>query len=242
MADFGHNKNRAMNLGSAAHKMLLEPSDFFNEYLLAPEQVRDKRGGDWRKVVEMAADLRKRPLLASELQTVMAMTTKVRAHPRAGLILSTGIQECSFFADDPVTGLRMKARPDWTVFDDPILNGTIIVDYKTVEAEHIGIISYSRHNYNMGRHVQGYHHKHVVELATGKKVAAIIHIVQMQEPPYLLRCLAMPSDWLERGRLEVERGMEKLQDCLRNGVFPGYPDTIEDMVLPGFTDFEVAEY
>nr|BDD45322.1 hypothetical protein 41 [bacterium] len=218
----------AQEMGSAAHTVVLEPEKFDELYMVAPEEARDRRSKAWTETYNQAFDAGKTPILFKEYQKLMEMVEAFRSHPLATKMVVGGVAEQSHFAKDPTTGIIMKARPDY------LIAGEYMIDYKTTGID-LGVTNFSRHEFNMERHIQAAHHKAVVELTTGQKIKEVLHIAQMQKPPYFIRIFRIPEDWLEFGEDTRRTGLDNFAHCLKNKDFPAYPvNEIEDLILPNW--------
>lgn len=220
------------DIGSIAHKMVLEPDDFDNQYRIAPEGLDNKAKKEWKDLELDASRINKTLIKHSEYQQVCAMRDAVMAHEIARNMLSKGFAEHSYFTTCPKTGVRMKARPDH-VSPHPMIDGAFAgIDYKTTAIQNLGIKKWSYQEANLCRHIQAAHHRYVFEQATGKKMPDFYHIAQMQEAPYLVRVFRIPATWFTEGNVCIDVGKNTLMHSLENAQFDGYPVEVEDMIDP----------
>lgn len=230
----GHKKDsNAQNYGTAAHCYMLEPQVFEERFIIAPKEATGRNKKVWKLAVKEAVNQGKTCLLPKEWEQLQAMRNKLMQHKIArGMLLAKGSFELTAFAIDEETGLHIKARPDRIVDD-------MIIDYKTT-AISLGLTAQQRLAYGLSRHVQGAHHKNVMELATGTPINKVLHLVQMTEPPYLVRVFNLSPDLLAYGKREVDRALLEIAECQRTGIYPGYPDDeIEDLNLPNWAGTEI---
>lgn len=118
----------ALLFGQVAHKLLLEPEDFDNEFAVAP--VVDRRTKAGKEVWEQfCADADGKTVVdADTYEQCMAMVSAARLNPLVNDLLE-GNHEEPFFWTDPDTGVRCKARLDSWHRDE---NGIpVVVDFKT---------------------------------------------------------------------------------------------------------------
>lgn len=224
-------KTAVMDFGNAAHSFILEPDTFEEEYHVAPAGLRmDKRTKAYKDLQEDAGV--KKVLPHVEYVKLLGMRESFHNHPLAPNILKAGEVETSHFAEDPVTGLMIRARPDIWVSEAP----QIIADYKTTGTD-IGVTYYEKHSFNMRRDIQAAFHKAVVELTTGEKVDQVLHIVQETAPPYDIRVFRLHGEWLENGEVDMRLALDRLKECIESGNFPGYESDIIDLELPGYAGY-----
>lgn len=214
----------AMEFGSAAHMMVLEPYRFDEEYAIAPPDVEKRTVKKWK---EFVAETDKTSLLHRDYTRLLAMRKVIESHHLAANMIKGGIPECSYFAECEETGLKMKARPDYHIegiINEPGTDGALldcIIDYKTT-AQCQSPEQYRSHCFRMGRHLQAYHHKTVTEMATGNKVGAVLHIVQETEEPYDVMVYRMSEETLSYGGMQAQKALDILAECQKSGVYPGY--------------------
>lgn len=228
-----------MTLGTAMHLYLFERDKFNESYNVAPEGLRRHKGrNDWKEFIEESATLGATPLTHEEFMAVEDSARAIYSHPIAQNIFKSGIPEESHFSPyirlvftddvrvmDKSDTVMLKARPDFRIIND---DEHIIVDFKSTSAD-MTIQGYTRHFLNMGGHIQTAHHKAVVEMTTGRHVDHVLHVVQSQKKPHLIRVFRIPQNWLEYGAQEVDIAVRKLEECIKTGIFPGYPPDIVDL-------------
>ena len=164
-------ESRAMRIGSFAHIKLLEPDRFKKEYAISPEFAIVNKGkknealkpmngnhGDWTTFKDECTQTGKSPILFSDYAQISAMAEVIRKDPLASRMLMNGVEEMSFFAKDPETGLMMKSRPDYLVKLPDY--GVCLIDYKTT-AISMTTSKQSNHAFGLGRQIQAAHHKTV---------------------------------------------------------------------------------
>lgn len=102
----------AMKAGSAAHKLLLEPDDFRNEFAVMPYD--DFLLGS------------KQLLTSADYRRIEGMVNVIRRMPELNKYFVNGFPEVTIIWDDPDTGLRQRARHDY-------LKPYLTLDYKTIK-------------------------------------------------------------------------------------------------------------
>lgn len=226
-------KSAALEFGSAAHLSLLEPELFDKEYAVAPEDIEKKTVKAWKDFEKENKD--KTCILWKDFKRITRMTAAIKSHDLANAALSNGVAECSFFAEDEVTGLMMKARPDYLARISGY--GTILVDYKTTGIS-LQTTAQSRHAFNLHRQIQASHHKAVAELSNKLKIDEVIYVVQMIEAPYLIRVFRMPQEAIQIGDDQRRVYLDQMKQCFDDGIWPDYPHEIEDYTIPRWMDYE----
>ena len=158
------------------------------------------------------------PLKAAEFEPINAAIEAVKAHPLAGpLFAGEGVPEQSAFGIDPVTGLWLRGRFDWTTPTG------LLVDLKTTVDGEPG--AFERAGRRLGYDVQQEFYKHVYQLATGKEAEGFAFVTVEKQAPYLVD-VHMPVDWAELGAPKVRRAIDRYKEALDSGEWPGRPPVI----------------
>ena len=103
----------AMLFGIAAHKYILEPDTFFDEYAVAPKvDKRTKAGKEtWAAFVEDCTTNDKEAIDETTFQQIKDMTEALYANPLAKQVLE-GQHETEWYWTDPDTQEPLKAKCD----------------------------------------------------------------------------------------------------------------------------------
>lgn len=212
--------SKAMNLGSAAHKLVLGRGaelvlvDADNYQTKAARETRDD-----------ALAVGKVPLLEAEYGEVRAMAAALRDHPVASALFDPergGRAEVSLFWEDPATGITRRGRLDWL---PPTGTGRIIIgDYKTAISANPDSIVKAVANF-------GYHQQHpwyvdgVRAIFPGAEVR-FVFVFQEKTPPYLVSVVELDHEAVLVGDDLNRQAIDKYVACTETGVWPGYvPDT-----------------
>lgn len=220
-------KNTAAQIiGSAVHKAILEPNDFSNEYMLAPEvNKRTTVGRD--EYAEFEKRYSGKELISIEIyDTIMRMRDSVMRHPAAMSILSDGIAEQSLFWVDPLTGANCKCRPDWQT------RSRIIADVKSTEDASPEGFGRSAAKYRY--HVQGALYLDGYESINYQKAEGFVFIAVEKTPPYAVALYFLRPQDYELGRLEYQANLRTYQQCVITNHWPGYNEQITNLQLPAY--------
>ena len=100
--------------GTAYHKVILEPIEFFKTYRVAPKIDRRSNDGKAEYAYLMAEVEEKGQILIFQdfMDRMKAMKKVMQAHTTASGLLTGGKNEVSIFWQDQETGLECKARVD----------------------------------------------------------------------------------------------------------------------------------
>lgn len=200
----------AMFVGTAFHAASLEPDKFEAEYVVA--NFKDRRATGYKAWAE---DQTKHILMASEMSNVLGMRRSLFADPVAGGLLRGGGQfEFSAYAEDPETGLLLRARADF--MSD---SGWIVDLKKCQDASDAGcrkaIASY-------GYWQQDPFYLDVFELAGGEPPRGFAFVFVEEEFPHAVNVVYLSEDDRRRGRLTYRDNLELYADCLERNEWPAY--------------------
>jgi exodeoxyribonuclease VIII len=212
-------KTDHMELGSALHCYTLEGQGVF-EQRYATMFVSDlsKNSNDYRKKAEefKSANAGK-IILPSHTNKVPTMDVikgvhgSLQAHPAAFKLLSQeGMTEVTLIWDDPITGLRCKARLDF-------FSEGIIADLKKtddVQKFRNAIVSY---NYDI----------QAAWYLTGAKACDLqaekfVFIAMEAKAPYKVASGTLSEKWVEYGLKESQRLLGLAKECKERNTFPAF--------------------
>jgi PDDEXK-like domain of unknown function (DUF3799) len=216
--------NAVFDLGKAVHGLVLGEG--------APLQIIDAK--DWRS--KAASEARNEayaagviPILVGDFAQIKAMADAVLAHPMASGIIGEGLGEAevSLLTDDPTTGVRLKARPDWSA----TIGGRLwLVDLKTtVTAEPK---AFARRAADYRYHLQAAWYVQVAALLELDPQAAFVFIAVEKEPPYLVSVTEWDGEAMQEGALLMRQAIDTYARCMESDFWGGYFEGITPMYLP----------
>jgi hypothetical protein len=215
----------AMLFGTAVHTAVLEPDLFATEYALAPPVTRTTKAG--KEAWALAAEGGKQLLTSAEWNSIEGIKTSIQAHPAASkCLLTAGLNECTFIAKDPVTGLDLKCRPD------RFTDSGWVVDLKTTQDASTAEFAKSIHKF--GYHIQAAFYLHTIEIATGRRPLGFIFMAVEKTAPYAVQMLRLGESSMQLGNEIVQLQLARLAYCLAADSWPGYEDSVVDVELPAW--------
>lgn len=211
------------DIGHAVHSMVLGVG---LDIVAIPEEMLASNGAaSTKEAKEFIAKSRENgqvPLKADVVAECKALTESVLAHPLARALLeSTGKAEQSIFAQDPATGVWLRARADY--LNDNMLDHPVIVDLKTsVSADPR---DFGRSAADFGYDIQSEWYQHVLGLARGDKNVNFRFIVVEKSAPYLVSVIELDAEYAAIGRVRMRRAIDTFKECVDKNEWPGYPET-----------------
>lgn len=208
----------ALIFGQAAHKMLLEPLDFFDEFAIAPDGI-DRRTKDGKAAWAdfLAREAGKTVLDRDTYDTIRAMTDKALGDPTVRKLLS-GRKELPFFWNDPDTGVACKAKLDCLTYLDDM---PVVVDYKTCKSARTE--DFVRDCYKYGYHMQSAWYTEAVMRTMGlTERPMFVFICQEKDAPFVLNLITVPEDVMNYGLDTMRELLGIYHECEETGLWYGY--------------------
>jgi len=214
-----------MIFGAAYHLKALEPDEFEKYYVVPPKIDRRTKDGKAEWEHWQWKNEGKTLLTQEDVTIIDEMIAVLYKHPTASKLLSDGIAEDSLIAE--IDGVKAKCRPDYS---RPDLN--ILIDLKTtVDASWIG---FSKAVANFNYHIQSAWYLDVANLAAEPIYKQFVFIAQEKKPPYAIAIYVADNEMIELGREKYLELLDTYKYCMDNDVWPGYPQVIQVISLPGW--------
>jgi hypothetical protein len=209
----GKEPTDAMLLGSAVHTTFLEPE-------LATEAVavwpKRRAGKEWEAFRADNAD--KTILTETQHAHLVGMVRQLRKHPEVKRWLGKiDAVEASAVAD--VNGVRCKGRAD-ALTSDPL------IDLKTVADGDIR--KFTNNAYDFGYHIQAALYRRLFDRSD------FVLMTVESSPPYDVVPYRMTPMLLAKGDEILDRLLEKIAKCEKDGHWPGRSDSIKPLNLPAW--------
>ena len=201
----------AQIFGSLVHCAVLEHEKLERRYVSIPEEM-NKRKTEWKDF--QTEHEGKRLVTAEQYATALAIREAVHSHPKASLLLGEGVAEKAMWANDPVTGVLVKTKPD---FYNPKLE--FLVDLKTTI--NAGAEKFARDSFNYRYHVQDAFYTDVAGWA-GVPVKGFAFIAVEKEPPFAVAVYVLDDDSREVGRITYRTDLNTYAECYKTQNWHGY--------------------
>lgn len=207
----------ALLFGTAAHKFILEPETFWDDYVLVPPDM-DRRTNAGKETWAAILESGKTPILTADFKTITDMDAMIKAHPVAAALIKTGEHEVPIEWIDPVTGEPCKCRPDVITTID---GQDWIVDYKTTTSCENG--SFERACRAYGYKLQAAMYSDGV-FQSSLKTCKFAFVAQEKSAPYAVRVYKCDQGFIDEGMDLFHDLMDIYHRCKETGEWPGYED------------------
>jgi len=230
----------ALVFGQAAHKLLLEPNEFTEEFAVAPDGI-DRRTKDgkaaWASFLESNAG--KTVIDRDTFNQILAMREKAMSNPTVAKLMS-GRKEVPYFWTDPDTGILCKVKLDCLTYLDDI---PVVVDYKT--AKSAAMHDFQRDVYQFGYHLQAAMYTEAVMRClklTERPMFAFV--TQEKQAPFSVNVITVPEDVMNYGLDTFRELLGIYKACDESGNWYGYTGFSgqpNELSLPGWLKKEQEE-
>jgi hypothetical protein len=214
--------------GKRIHRAILEPVRFETEYAVAPKfDLRTNIGkaglAEWE-----AANPNRIRVEQSDFDRCLRIRDAVHREPEVARLLATGAAERSIYARDPITGVLVRCRPD---HDHDTDSERTLLDLKSTEDARPDVFEWSFWRY--GYFQQAPFYMDVAEwCGIGRAPDRFVICAFEKQPPFGIRVYEVKPDSLRRGRDAYRPALDTYAECLRTGIWPGYPEGITQIGIP----------
>lgn len=223
MQDHPQPPKDVFDLGTAVHSKVLGTG--WGVTVLDHDDFRTKAAREERDAVRAAGSV---PILRADYVNVEAIAEAVLTHPTGRLLLEqAGAAETSVFANDPDTGVDVRARFDF--LPDLTTGNPIAVDLKTT-GKSASPDGFSKSVANFGYDVQEGHYDDTLWLATGEQIPFVFLVVETAAP-HLVGVHQLDVVWRDMGKAKARRARDIFATCTESGEWPGYPAAV-DLISP----------
>lgn len=204
----------ALRFGIAAHKYILEPETFWNDYIEVPKIDRRTKAGKEAYAELIASG--KEPITEADMDAIRAMSEAIKANPTAAALIINGAHEVTFQWTEAETGEPCKCRVDCLTEYDGV---PYIVDYKTTTSCEDGAFE---------RACRAYGYKLQVAMYTDGVFASELEkrwfafVAQEKKPPYAVRVYFCDDGFVEEGMETFRKFIGIYHKCRVNNYWPGY--------------------
>lgn len=229
--------------GRAAHLLILEPQKFKELHVVEPKftgLTKDGRESSQSKEAKQAKEAWRKSLhpeavliTQEESDHLTNMVDSLMGHSQISNLLKNGKPEVSGFFNDPVTGIRVRFRPDYLTPDGGSL---FLSDIKTTRDASAGLFSNDAARFKY--HVQLALYADGIKKITGKDPEAVAIIACEKTPPYSSALYWLNEEDIETGRRWYRFALDTLKRCMTTNDWPGIQRDGQMLSLPKWTENE----
>lgn len=163
-------------------------------------------------------------VIDQELRDSLDLRLNTFVNSEAAINIYEGSQiEQSHYAQDPETGLYLKARPDMS-------KPGVIADFKTTKF----MPGFVRDIWNNRYFIQVGFYSLVMELTTGSEFNSFYFIAQEKSPPYGVRVYSLDHSTVDFCKGKARELLNRVAVCTQDNCFPIYDDLIQSVSIPAW--------
>lgn len=208
----------AINLGKAFHTLVLEPHLFDECFAVMPPRVLLKDVGRetyeaFKRKSEEIIVSNKVILSDDDFLLLSNMRLRFETNTQAMQLIENARIENSFFWQDKISEILVKARPD-------ILHENMIIDLKT--CSDASIRSYQMEMVKYGYHVQGAMIRDGVEAIEGRRINNVINICIENKYPHNMAIYIIDELAIDEGEIKYKDILLDLKNSIKDNHYPDY--------------------
>lgn len=221
----------ALALGRLAHTLIFEPILFADRFAIW--EGGDRRGKAWQEFAEAHSD--RTIFKPNEVDDIVNMAAAVRSHPLVAPYFEGAEFEQPATWIDPTTGLKCKARTDWT-----IRSRRILLDFKSTRSTHGRQFGYEASRY--GYHLQMAHYLNGMRYGADWDPQQVLIVAAEKKAPYDVAVFEIDRETLMIADTEVTDLLVQLKTHREADTWPGRYESIQALQLPAwvYTDDDEA--
>ena len=224
-------------LGSAVHKLVLEPQDFDNEYAVEP--ICDKRTKDGKAEFEkFTQENQGKTILKADIyETASSIAKAVLDMKATAKFLQDGKAEQSYFSE--IDGVKVKCRPDF--YNEKL---GLIIDLKTTTNPKK--YEFTKQFGALGYDMQVAFYSDILE-SLDKKVNSFLFIVVKNKEPFSVAFYEVKKNTniFASGREYYKKLLAEWKKCVEADSYPNYEFSTDEnggeVVVQQITDLPTFE-
>jgi hypothetical protein len=234
-------KTDAMEFGTIAHLMVLEPTEIRRRVVLSPpfdfRKTEDKKAFDVFKAQQHPDAVIFRQNSKEEFpvyERLMGVLNALLSHEKAKDIFKEGIAERTGFFKDERTGLWCRIRPDWM---STAIVGGFLVDFKTCRDSSYNAFRKQSEQLQYPMKLIMYREGYKAINGEYPRVAAWVCVES--QFPFEVAVYTIDEALITYAEQRYHYAMDLLAECLERGEFPQRQRSAETMVPSDYAMNEV---
>ena len=230
--------------GKALHCAILEPDAFNERYAVLPEDapaaptkamINAKNPSDssvervlfWEafNIASEGKDILKADVAADCLH----VAKMVRGHPELAAYFERGKAEHAIFAQDPVTGVMCKCKPDYLT---KVGEYRVKIELKSADDARERFFTRSVMNYGYFQGAAFY--TDIMDWSPLGPPDLYLMVVMEREAPYGIKIYEVTPSAIAYGRRQYRKALDLYAYCVTNGEWPNYDTEITPLNLPAW--------
>lgn len=224
-----------MVLGSAFHKIVLEPETFDKEFMIMPHFDRRTKEGrlGYENLMNKVQGECITLITKEQYDTICGMRDSIMSNPYAKKLINGNIEQSMYFTDE-LTKVECKCRPDvWRKVADRV----VITDLKSAKSVMPNEFMRDCVKYHYDLQTAMYRDGASKVLGVPKDNIDFVFIAVEKKPPYLLNIMQADTYVIQKGEADFREYIGTYAECKADGVFYGLNGKngiINNLSLPSY--------
>ena len=224
-----------MVLGSAFHKIVLEPETFDKEFMIMPHFDRRTKEGrlGYENLMNKVQGECITLITKEQYETICGMRDSIMSNPYARKLINGNIEQSMYFTDD-LTKVECKCRPDvWRKVADRV----VITDLKSAKSVMPNEFMRDCVKYHYDLQTAMYRDGASKVLGVPKDNIDFVFIAVEKKPPYLLNIMQADTYVIQKGEADFREYIGTYAECLETQnwySFNGKDNIINNLSLPSY--------
>lgn len=231
----------AMNFGTLAHTLFLEPEQFENEFVIAPKFDRRTKAGKEEALAWEQANEGKILVDAEQVEHAKRIVANLQMlSSYADMQNNYGMAEASIFFTDPEFGLQLRVRPDYHIAPCRAFPFGLILDLKTTTDARPHAFSKKCADFGYDLSAAMYREGFQEYYGTEQKPPFVL-LTAESSIPFNVKQYNASDLFLSVGETRYRRSKELLAESLLINEWDGYSTEMEDLYLPSYMTKQALE-
>jgi hypothetical protein len=232
-------------IGKAAHDLLLLGGEWTANYHVLPEgfsRAKTKQFAEEIAAADYAKSKGKTLIKASDMALVKRIANQISSNTDARHALLRGVPEMTLVWQDELTGVWLRARPDF--LPQSCIDGDdvrVVPDLKFMTGTHCSPLGFSKALSNFGYALSAAHYSEGIKQIYGKPPTHFLFVVIEKDEPHTVSTYWLDPEDIERGRLQMRRAINLFAECLKRNDWPGYTMAPVKIGLPTYERMRLDE-
>lgn len=231
----------AMNFGTLAHTLFLEPDQFNAEFIIAPKFDRRTKAGKEEAAAWEEANQGKILVTQEQVDGAVRIAENLKQlSSYSDMQNNYGMPEASIFFTDPIFGLQLRIRPDWHIAPCPAFPDGLILDVKTTTDARHHAFSKKCSDFGYDLSASMYREGFQQYYETENKPPFVL-LVAESSIPFNVKQYRISDLALSVGDARYNKAKELLAESLLINEWDGYSQEMEELYLPSYMTKQALE-
>lgn len=232
-------------VGRAAHDLILLGGDWRRSYHVTPpgfSRAKSVAMAEHIAAADYAASKGKTIIRHEDMALVEKIADKIGANEAARHALMRGVPEMTLAWQDELTGVWLRARPDF--LPRSCIDGDdvrIVSDLKFMAGTHCSPRKFAKAMDEFGYVLSAAHYSEGIKQIYGKYPTGFVFVVVEKDEPHTVSLYYPSVEDIERGRLLMRQAINLFAACVKRDRWPGYADVPMEIELPIYARMRIDQ-